>query len=292
MFHFRRHRDQPDPNPNLNPDPNESRTASPWREQPGAHEPSREAPGRGREEWGDDREWTENWRGERAEAVGHGGPWYDQESPAGQEQQAGAPGSGASDAGGPGNPYSQGYGSRRADDRGQATHWREQMQRDRSRRGGEPSYGSGYFGDSERGGQSYGGAQRVYPGDPGYVPQRERERQPHPGERHERQAYPGMQERERPVGPRGYQPPDSRILGDICERLAMNGDVDVHDVSVHVEGGVVRLGGTVSDRREKRRIEEIADCVFGVQEIESYLRVRRESGDAGGMSPGRTLNRS
>ncbi|QEZ44836.1 BON domain-containing protein [Cupriavidus oxalaticus] len=75
------------------------------------------------------------------------------------------------------------------------------------------------------------------------------------------------------VGPKGYQRSDERIREEICERLAHAPYVDVQDVEVDVEGGVVRLSGNVRDRRQKYCIEDIADDVFGVREIHNGIRL-------------------
>lgn len=75
------------------------------------------------------------------------------------------------------------------------------------------------------------------------------------------------------IGPKGYQRSDERIREEICERLAHARHVDVRDVEVAVQSGVVRLTGNVQDRREKYSIEEIADDVFGVREIHNGLRL-------------------
>ncbi len=155
-------------------------------------------------------------------------------------------------------------------------------------RGGQPAYGGGYFGDSRSGGQSYNGGQRMYRDDVG-----------------DRGRSSGAQgAARRPAGPKGYKRPDERVHEDVCERLAMNPYVDVSDVSVEVTNGVVMLEGTVQARREKYVIEEIAEAVFGVSEVENRLRVQRNEGTeragpvAGHLEgadtppPQRTLNKS
>ncbi|WP_423198930.1 MULTISPECIES: BON domain-containing protein [unclassified Cupriavidus] len=154
--------------------------------------------------------------------------------------------------------------------------WRMRMERDRAQRGGQPSYGGGYFGDSGRGGQSFNGAQRVYPGDPGY--------RAHPTRP---QGYAGTRAG-KPQGPRNYQRADDRVLGDVCERLALNPDLDASDLTVHMANGVVTLGGTVTDRRQKRLAEESAADVYGVMDVENRIRV----GAAGSDPSERTLNLS
>ena len=93
----------------------------------------------------------------------------------------------------------------------------------------------------------------------------------------------GPSPRYRPVGPRGYQRSDARILEDICDRLTRSGRLDVRDVEVHVDSGVVRLEGSVPDRLQKYRVEDIADDVFGVRDLVNRLRVCR--GEPGKPSP-------
>lgn len=172
--------------------------------------------------------------------------------------------------------YEQGYGRPRQGEWGErgsrAMHWREGMERDREQRGGQPSYGGGYFGDAGSGGQSYSGGQRVYPDDPGY-----RRRTPYAAQAAEQG---GRHAGRRAVGPKGYRRSDERVREDVCERLAMNPYIDVGEVTVEVSGGVVTLDGTVRERREKYVIEEIADAVFGVTEVDNRLRVQRQSGSA------------
>lgn len=82
-------------------------------------------------------------------------------------------------------------------------------------------------------------------------------------------------ERYRPQGPRGYQRSDERILEDICDRLTRSGRLDVKDVEVRVDSGVVTLEGSVPDRLQKYRVEDIVDDVFGVRDLFNRLRVSR-----------------
>ena len=142
--------------------------------------------------------------------------------------------------------------------------WRAKAHRDREQRHDEPGYGgAGYFGSSDSGGQSFNGAQRLYPGDPGY---RVHPTQPVTSARIGTGRY---------IGPKDYQRADDLIRDDICERLTMHDGIDVSEVSVDVEAGVVTLSGVVEDRYEKHLIEDIADAVFGVQDVENNIRVQR-----------------
>ena len=76
-------------------------------------------------------------------------------------------------------------------------------------------------------------------------------------------------------GPKGYRPSDERIRDQINERLTMHPEVDASEVEVRVENGMVILTGTVEDRHAKRLTEDIAEDVFGVDDVRNELRVRR-----------------
>jgi hypothetical protein len=76
-------------------------------------------------------------------------------------------------------------------------------------------------------------------------------------------------------GPKGYKRSDERIHEDVCDAIAQQGFIDASDVEVKVEGGVVVLGGTVARRDEKRGLEELAERVYGVDEVRNEIRLRR-----------------
>jgi len=75
-------------------------------------------------------------------------------------------------------------------------------------------------------------------------------------------------------GPRGYQRTDERIREDVCEYLTDAGDVDASEIEVAVTSGAVTLSGTVADRYEKRRAEDLAESVSGVREVQNHLRLQ------------------
>jgi len=85
-----------------------------------------------------------------------------------------------------------------------------------------------------------------------------------------------MQQRRRNRGPRNWQRSDERIREDVCERLVALDDVDVSDVSVSVQQGTVRLTGSVVERSDKHRIEDVADDSIGVRDVDNQIRVRRD----------------
>jgi hypothetical protein len=91
-------------------------------------------------------------------------------------------------------------------------------------------------------------------------------------------------------GPKGYKRSDERVREDVSERIARSW-VDASDVEVKVENGEVTLTGFVRSREEKRTLEDLADDVFGVEEVHNHIRLRREGSEtfvAGEGSSART----
>lgn len=76
-------------------------------------------------------------------------------------------------------------------------------------------------------------------------------------------------------GPKNYIRSDERICNDVNDRLMESDDVDPSEVEVHVEHGEVILRGTAHSKQEKRRMEDIAGTVLGVEEVLNHLRIRR-----------------
>jgi hypothetical protein len=89
-------------------------------------------------------------------------------------------------------------------------------------------------------------------------------------------------------GPKGYTRSDERIHDDVCERVARSG-VDADEVEVRVENREVTLTGTVRNREEKWWLEDLADDVFGVEEVHNHLRVVRPSPGAAGTGTQGTI---
>ena len=75
-------------------------------------------------------------------------------------------------------------------------------------------------------------------------------------------------------GPRGYRRADERIHEDVCDRLTEAGDVDATDIEVKVVAGVVTLSGSVTSRIAKRRAEDLAEGVRGVNDVQNQLRIQ------------------
>lgn len=84
-------------------------------------------------------------------------------------------------------------------------------------------------------------------------------------------------------GPRDYQRSDDRIREDISDRLTDDPAIDASDITVRVQRCEVTLTGTVNNREEKRRAEDVAERISGVSEVINNLRVSRaqDEGDQG-----------
>lgn len=76
-------------------------------------------------------------------------------------------------------------------------------------------------------------------------------------------------------GPKNYVRADDRICEEINDLLMASDEVDPSEVEVHVEHGEVILRGTAQSKEEKRRMEDLAGGVLGVQEVLNHLRIRR-----------------
>ena len=90
-------------------------------------------------------------------------------------------------------------------------------------------------------------------------------------------------------GPRGYVRSDERIREMVCDILTDDDHVDASNVEVTVKNGEVTLSGSVDDREQKRRAEDILEHVSGVHDVINNLRVgsvsqTRSSGNGAGTS--------
>ncbi|CAN7499512.1 BON domain-containing protein [Phenylobacterium sp. LjRoot219] len=74
-------------------------------------------------------------------------------------------------------------------------------------------------------------------------------------------------------GPKNYTRSDERIREDINDRLSDDSWLDASDIEVVVTNCEVTLTGLVHTREDKRRAEDIAERVSGVQHLQNNLRV-------------------
>jgi osmotically-inducible protein OsmY len=75
-------------------------------------------------------------------------------------------------------------------------------------------------------------------------------------------------------GPKNYKRSDERIREDILDKLTDDPYIDASGVEVTVQSCEVTLTGTVNERKEKRRAEDIAESVSGVAHVENRLKVQ------------------
>ena len=68
------------------------------------------------------------------------------------------------------------------------------------------------------------------------------------------------------------RPSDEKLHELIGEAIADDGEIDASMLEVAVQGGVVKLTGTVRDRRTKRLAEDCAAQISGVVRVDNQLR--------------------
>jgi hypothetical protein len=85
-------------------------------------------------------------------------------------------------------------------------------------------------------------------------------------------------------GPKDYRRSDDRIREEVCDMFTDDWRLDASDVTVKVEGSEVTLVGTVATRDQKRRAEEIAERVRGVNDVHNQIRVVRGETTMGATS--------
>jgi len=72
-------------------------------------------------------------------------------------------------------------------------------------------------------------------------------------------------------GPKGYRKSDERILEDVNETLTLNPYLDASEIEVKVNGGIVTLSGTVSNREMKRLAEDSIELIAGINDIKNEI---------------------
>lgn len=95
-----------------------------------------------------------------------------------------------------------------------------------------------------------------------------------------------MRSGHRGKGPKGYKRSDERIKEDISDRLGDDPYIDATEIEIVVANGEVTLMGSVNDRMDKRRAEDLAEKVSGVQNVENRIRVKSTADIFGNSSKG------
>lgn len=153
---------------------------------------------------------------------------------------------------------------------------------------GADSYGGGAYGassyrgdyDRNRRGSEQGGRDTGFGAGGAY-------RQGYGGQRVESGGmfggYEGNTGEHRGRGPKNYTRSDDRIREDVHDRLTDDAWLDASHIDVQVKDGEVTLSGTVEDRRDKRRAEDLVDDCSGVKHVQNNLRIEnRDDTRSGG----------
>ena len=77
----------------------------------------------------------------------------------------------------------------------------------------------------------------------------------------------------RGIPPKNYHRDDKRIVDEISDRLMAHGLIDVSEVEVSCDNGLVTLEGAAEDRRSRRIIEDVVDSVVGVLDVNNHLQI-------------------
>ena len=171
--------------------------------------------------------------------------------------------------------YGRDYGEGQYGERSGQRDWGQQ--RNMTGSGSQLDYGMREFGS--RTGYSYGGS-----GDSGGYEYGQRSdagrfgqgqsRQPSYGQsgqfgqRMERGRFAGR-------GPKGYKRSDERIREDLCDALTMDPEIDASDIEIKVSDGEVTISGSVQDREDKWRAEQLAESIPGVRDVNNTIRAKR-----------------
>lgn len=150
--------------------------------------------------------------------------------------------------------------------------------------GGSYGRGAGRYSDVDRGYRAFDRYDRPWTGDRGSHASGRWNREYGSSTDTNEPSYAGR-------GPKDYQRSDERIREEISDRLTDDHRVDASDVVVEVRSCEVTLSGTVNDREQKRRAEDLAESVSGVREVTNQLRVAKSDDRANGrgyQASGRT----
>jgi len=78
-------------------------------------------------------------------------------------------------------------------------------------------------------------------------------------------------------GPKGYRRADDRIEEEINHRLTEDPRLDASEIECSVTKGEVTLSGSVPDKQMKRLAEDCVERVFGVDDVQNNIRVKKET---------------
>ncbi|RAK51043.1 BON domain-containing protein [Phenylobacterium deserti] len=82
-------------------------------------------------------------------------------------------------------------------------------------------------------------------------------------------------------GPKNYRRSDERINEEAHDRLTDDHWLDASHIEIKVENGEVTLSGSVENRADKHRAEQLVENISGVSHVQNNLRVTQASGLTG-----------
>ena len=82
-------------------------------------------------------------------------------------------------------------------------------------------------------------------------------------------------------GPKNYRRSDDRVREDVSDKLSDDHWLDASEIEVTATSGEVTLTGTVKSRDDKRRAEQLAEQVSGVDNVQNNLRVQQQGQTTG-----------
>jgi hypothetical protein len=93
------------------------------------------------------------------------------------------------------------------------------------------------------------------------------------------------------VGPENYTRSPERLREDVIQRLTQHGHINAANINVEVNDKCeVTLTGQVDDRQAKRLAEDVAESVWGVNDVHNQIRVKgrdkQQSGQAASQMQG------
>lgn len=89
-------------------------------------------------------------------------------------------------------------------------------------------------------------------------------------------------------GPKGYKRSSDQIVEEASRRLEQDGHIDASDIEVTCEDGIIRLRGSVPDRKTKRLAEECVESVYGIRDVMNELKLSsRQDASASGSDSSR-----
>ena len=141
----------------------------------------------------------------------------------------------------------------------------------------QTEYMRGYGSDQSRGGEWGGedyGRERSEDSSYGFPFEGRDQQRRSRGGMGQQQGGTGMEGPHRGKGPKGYARGDDRIREDVCNRLTDDAHLDASEIEVEVKDGEVTLTGTVRERQDKRRAEDIVEAASGVKHVQNNLRVK------------------